>query len=119
MALVLISWGQEEPAKALQELMLQKVASYHFTRGANVVYGYRWAKEGEEASSYDDKCWHLRDETDATLDHRGVSACSDMLEGIQAGWDLRGKCSEVTGKLVRPKAKKKPYTGPSLDELFE
>jgi hypothetical protein len=98
---ILISWGTTQPNQALVDLMLEKIRSYHFTRGAKFVFDYCWKKEGEEPASYDAQCWHIRDETEAPCGHRGVDACRDMLEGLNAGFALAQKLNPPPAKKVR------------------
>lgn len=106
---ILISFGQTKPHDELVKLMLEKISTYHFSRGAELRYGYRWAKEGQEPATYDDQCWHIRDKNELVTIHNstGFNSCQALLEGLQEGWDLSRKFPEPPPKPVRkPRALK-------------
>lgn len=92
MAQILISWGQDKPHAALVALMISKAEAYHVISKPELHYGPRWPNEDGTHADYDQPCWHIRDlGCRAPASSSGVEGCQGLLEGLQAGWELRGK----------------------------
>lgn len=110
MPAILISWGETKPDQELVDLMLQKAKSFHvITSQVRLHYGYRWPKEDGTAESYDQECWHIRDDLcRAGYDSRGVEGCQCLLEGLNEGYALAKKQSAQ--EQIEKKAKIKKNT---------
>jgi hypothetical protein len=92
MAIVLISWGDKKPDQRLVDKMIEKAKAFHVVSDPKFVYGYRWPNPDGTAASWDTKAWHIRDDASRAPQHsQGVEGVQGLLEGLQEGWDLRGK----------------------------
>jgi hypothetical protein len=107
---ILISFGEDEsapPDKDLVALMISKASSYHFVHASTIrlVYDYRWVTaERPEPASYDSKCWHIKEDSNAPQTSHGVEGCQALLEGLHEGWLLARK--QLGVPPVKPKALK-------------
>jgi len=105
---ILHAWGATKPDQALTDLMLTKIAAFHFVRNPTLVFGFEWPNADGTHPDYDRECWHIRDDSTPQAGSRGLECCQALLEGLEEGYLLAKRAQPAPAPAKRSTKRSQP-----------